>query len=272
MPDLHPVTRERHRHHSWQWSTRYDFAAGYAVAPIFASELGAAVAAMPVAFVETAGRYSLFAVTSLLPGQNFFVGADGQWRGRYIPAIFRLYPFRLLRAQDTGTSVLGVDEASGVLDAGGGVGTPFFAPDGTPSSGLQEVATQFRQYDSLVQRTEVAIAALAEAGIIQPWPLQVSDGKGGFQELTGLHRADEGRMNELSDEAFAALRQAWALPIAYGQLYSTNQVQFLAELGQSRQASQAAQASQAQATQALGRLESLDSLFDMPSDDTIRFR
>jgi tetratricopeptide (TPR) repeat protein len=225
------VSFERHAKQKWNWSPDYAFAARSAIAPLYAGELGSAVAAMPVAFVEASGRHTLAAVTSLFPDRNYFVGADGKWQGRYIPVFFRLFPFRLLPS--TGGPVLCIDEDSGALASVDQPGLSFFSPDGTPAPALQEVMDQFRKLAQIEQQTDAAIAALAKAGVIQPWPLKLADGNGGVQDIAGLHRADEDVLNALGDAAFAALRRPLALAIAYGQLYSTNQMSLLAELGSS---------------------------------------
>src|SRR5690606_10325046 len=46
----------------------------------------------PVIFPDNGSELPA-ALLGLEPGQNAYVGADGRWRGSYIPATIRRYPF-----------------------------------------------------------------------------------------------------------------------------------------------------------------------------------
>jgi hypothetical protein len=78
-------------------------------------------------------------------------------------------------------------------------------------------------------KVDLAVAALAEAGVIKPWPLTVPVGNQNVT-LSGFHRIDEAALNALGDEHFLKLRKASALAIAYAQLFSMGQVILLARL------------------------------------------
>lgn len=99
MVQLVAVSQARHAARKWQHHADYRFAATEALAPIVGAELAKAALSMPLAFSEQAGRYTLVAVLSLVPGRNMFVGPDGRWYGNYIPACLRSYPFSLLAQQ-----------------------------------------------------------------------------------------------------------------------------------------------------------------------------
>ncbi len=68
------VSRERHADKKWLRFKGYAFAAADTVAPLVGVELARAALAMPCAFLEQSGRYTLVAVLSLIPGRNMFVG------------------------------------------------------------------------------------------------------------------------------------------------------------------------------------------------------
>ena len=76
---------------------------------------------------------------------------------------------------------------------------------------------------------ELATAALAEAGVIKPWPLTVQVGNQHIS-VSGLCRVDEPALNALDDKTFLKLRKASALVVAHGQLMSMNQVSVLSRL------------------------------------------
>ena len=86
------------------------------------------------------------------------------------------------------------------------------------------------------QLTDTAAAALATAGIIEPWPISIGRGEG--QEplkINGMHRINEEALNKLDAEALSGLRASGALVLAYAQLFSiaqmdqlTNRAEYLA--------------------------------------------
>ena len=68
------------------------------------------------------------------------------------------------------------------------------------------------------------MAALAEVGVIRPWPLKFKAGQED-NPVTGLRRIDEVALNKLTDNSFLGLRKALgALPIAYAQMFSAGQL------------------------------------------------
>ena len=210
--------------------TGYAFAAGGNLIPLVAAELVQAVPAMPLGFVQSGEGFQLVAVTALQPGANLFVAPDGRWLGAYVPAALRGYPFRLVKPQDRADSVLCIDKASGlVVEAG--QGETFFDEDGQPSKALRDVLELLSQVERSRMATQAAVDALAAASLIQPWPLSIKQNEKNVA-VTGLYRIDEPALNALGDEAFLSLRRSGALPVAYAQLLSMNQLSVLQRLSQ----------------------------------------
>jgi hypothetical protein len=245
MPQFSAVSRERHAGKAWRHYTSYGFAAGDAVLPLAASELAKAVMAMPVAFVRQDDRYVLMAVLSLTPGRNLFVAPDGRWLGEYVPMVLRGYPFRLLRPKGAEQSILCVDEQSGlVFDAGHN--EAFFTDDGALADTLKQVLTFLGHLERNHATTDLAVAALADAGVIEPWTL-MPNSSGTNTPVTGLHRIAEDRFNALDDEAVLTLRRAGALPIAYMQMLSMQQTKVLKRLTEIHEQHARAEAARAEA-------------------------
>jgi hypothetical protein len=242
MVKIIPVDKERHAGKGWRRPVGYGFVAADALVPLGGSEFANAVPAMPIGFVETSGHYLPVGLMALTKGSNVFVGPTGQWLGNHVPAVLRSYPFSLRRSGETEPATLCIDEDSDLIvdDAGESV-ERFFEADGTPSA-TTKALTEFLgrlAHDQAI--TALAVAALAEAGVIKPWLLTVPVGN---QQITvnGLHRVDEPALNALDDASFIKLRKASALVIAYGQLLSMGQVSVLGRLSLVQQ--QTAQPSQ----------------------------
>jgi len=109
--------------------------------------------------------------------------------------------------------------------------------------------------------TDVAVAALAEAGVIQAWPIKLK-AEQSERAITGLYRIGEVALNALADDVFLELRKTpGALPIAYAQMLSMGQLGMFEHLARL----------QAQLRPPPAPTLS-ESLFEMPGGDTIQFR
>lgn len=262
MAKLVPVTREQFGGKRWLRFENYRFASHDPVVPLAASEIARAALAMPLAFLQLEGRYTLVAVQSLLPQQNMFVAADGRWLGFYVPALYRGYPFRLLRKPDSDELVLCVDEESGLVVDGTAGGEEFFDKDGNASAVLKPAFEFLVQFERERKALEQPVAALAEAGVIQPWQIKLGTDKDA-KPITGLYAVNEPALTALPDEAFLKLRKVAALTLADAQMVSMGNLglfERLAKLhGQPAPPSVAALP------------ESLDGLLERLDVDTIRF-
>ena len=229
-PQLTAISAEKFSGKAWRRYTSYAFAAGETLIPLVVAELAQAVPAMPLGFVQSGKGFQLVAVTALQQGGNLFVAPDGRWLGAYVPAALRGYPFRLVKPQDRADSILCIDEASGlVVEAG--QGETFFDEDGQPSKALRDVFELLSQVERSRMVTQAAVGALAAASLVQPWPLNIQQGEQNVP-VTGLYRIDEAALNALENEAFLTLRHSGALPVAYAQLLSMNQIAVLQQLSQ----------------------------------------
>ncbi len=262
MPRLVPVTREGHSQKRWRRNEGYAFAASESVVPLVATEFSNAAVAMPIAFIERSERFVPVAVLSLTPGRNLFVGPAGQWLGRYIPASLRAYPFRFARIEGGNDPVLCIDEDAGLIVDADDQAEQFFAPDGGPSAAIQLVWRLLMELEASRTRTELAVSALASAGVIQPWQLKINLA-GQEKAVTGLYRVDEATINALDDESFLKLRKSSALPLAYLQLLSMGQLAAFEALDRLQQ--QLASPPLPEAA------FSLDEFFDKAGGETLKF-
>jgi hypothetical protein len=262
-PNFAAVTRVLHAGKKWQGLKNYNFALTDALIPIVGAELPRAALSMPLAFLQQESGFVLVAVASLVAGRNVLVAPDGRWLGRYIPAQLRGYPFCLLPQPGTNQLVLCVDMNSGLVVDGGSVGEDFFDRDGNPSAGLKQMADFLGRLERSRKATENAVSALAEAGVIHPWPIQPK-AEQGDSIISVLHRIDEAALYALTDVAVLKLRKASAPPVAHAQMLSMGQ------LGPLQQVARLQAQIPAKPVAALPK--SLDSLFGISSgSDTIKF-
>lgn len=230
MANVVPVDRERHGSKGWHRLASFDFVADDVVVPLSGSEFAQALPAMPIGFVEQAGTYAPVGLMAVKKGSNVFVGPGGQWLGNYVPFVLRSYPFSLVHKDGSDQKVLAVDEDSGlVVDKVGDGVEKFFEADGSPSSTTKSLTEYLHILDRDQAMTQVAVSALAEANIIEPWPLIVPIGDDKVT-VSGLHRVNEQALQALDDATFLKLRKAGSLGVAYGQLLSMAQVSVLTKL------------------------------------------
>lgn len=226
MADIQAITFSGFGDKAWQPFASLDFAAGMQVAGITASELRKAVGSFLLGFLP-GERPTFVALLGLRQRSNLFVGLDGKWRGPYVPAVLRGYPFRLLTA-GSGEFALGYDVDSGLLRLSG-EGEPFFNADGQPADRVRQTLQFLLNIRQGLEAATLAVEKLQAHDVLEPWPIRVGEGEG-LIGVDGLLRVNEARLNALGPDALADLRDSGALALAYAHLLSTDNTQVLAQL------------------------------------------
>jgi len=260
MTNFVPLNRSWHARKAWRRFNSYGFASAHAVIPLVGAEFGKAAVSMPIAFVEQSGGYVPVAVMSPIAGRNFFIGPAGQWLGAYVPAALRCYPFRFVGVEGAEGSTLCIDEDSGLVVDADGTAEDFFDAEGNPSPATKAVLSFLSEIERNRTLTDMAVAAIAETGLIQPWPLRVKVADQ-MIPFNGLFRIDEPAMNALDAADFLKLRKSGALPLAYMQLLSMAQVAVFDQLNRIQQ----------QLTPPTERQLSLDEIFATADSGILRF-
>ena len=262
MVNIVPISADLHTGKAWRRPTSFDFAATQAVLPVVAAEFAKVAVSIPIAFIEQAGLRLPVAVMSPVSGCNLFIGPAGQWLGTYVPAALRSYPFRLGRLPGAEQVHLCIDEDSGLVAEADGVAVEFIDAEGNPTPATKAILEFLVTMERSRTVTEIGVAALFEAGLIQPWQFEVTiDGR--TVPAAGLFRVDAAALEALDDATFLKLRRAGALVLAYLQLVSMNQITELERLNQTRQ--QLLQAQQQQ------QMPSVDEFFAKAKNETLQF-
>lgn len=228
MANLQAISKEGYADKKWQLNPGFSFAAKHSVSPLVFQELTNAMACMPIAFMPNKDKYVAVAVQGLTPETNLFVDADGNWLGKWVPAVYRSYPFILASTSGDGENlVLSVDEDSGLV-GGEEADQVFFDETGELSEQMKEVM----KFLSEGQNGRIAInricEQLQEHDLITPWNLKLEYTEGPYQ-VDGLFCINEPIFQALSDEAFIELRKTGALSLIYSQLLSMQQISNLAD-------------------------------------------
>jgi hypothetical protein len=228
MQQLTPLSAATHAKSRWRRPDSFEFARSRSLVPLGASELGRAALAVPIVFVRRGTEVLPHALMGFQLERNLLVGPDGQWIGRYVPMMLRGYPFAMAKTE-SGDYVLCVEEdAPGVAESA--KGELLFDENGQPSAALQPVITMFDAFKNDLQLARVATQVLEAERMIEPWPVTVSH-EGGEAKLEGLLRVSEGALASTADDAFLRLRSNGALTLAYAQMFSQANLEFLASIG-----------------------------------------
>lgn len=228
MTDLQIVTKAKFGNKSWKHCQDYFFSAQDMVCKLSTVELPQAMMAMPLAFFPTDVGYSVVGVQGLQAGINSFVNEYGKWRGSYVPAAYRGYPFVLAdNESNNGDLALSFDNDSGLLIDDDSE-EPFFGDDFEPSEPVGKIVEYLYLVNVAEQKSLRICKMLAEHGLLKPWELTFkleNENKG----VDGLFCIDETILNELSDDSYSELRAAGAIPVIYCQLLSMQRILDLTE-------------------------------------------
>lgn len=207
----------------------FAFAAKSHVAYLTLQEFTRAAPIYPIVFLEDKQKdeFRPVAMLGLNTEKNLFVGADGKWRGSYIPAVIRRYPFALAPGGQAGEFVVCMDEQSELLSESDGAA--LFDISGAPTQVIDNV----KRYLSELQQMELVTAEfccfLAEHNMFTPLNMRVQEG-GRPKEIAGCYVVNEERLNNLSDELFLSIRAKRYLPAVFAHLLSLAQTERLVKM------------------------------------------
>lgn len=199
-----PVTVERHRDWSLKAGDAYGYAAGVNSVPLTAVEFAQASTEYPVVFTGTDKGVLPAAILGLRANENLFLGPDGRWRARYVPAFVRRYPFIFSQDEAGTTFTLNIDESfEGFNQAGRG--ERLFDAEGEQTQFLRGILGFLQDYQAHHQRTRLFCDRLVEWKLLQPMQAQFTLGNGEKRSLTGFMAVDREKLKALPAELVAEM-------------------------------------------------------------------
>ncbi len=252
------LSPQQHRHHGFLAADGdYPLAMGWPHVGILVAELGQLLPHYVLGFVRDGGVCRPVALLTLDGQRNLYLNSDGRWISSYVPAWVRALPFRVAEAAHGKQALCVASEA--LTEAGG---TPLFDSKDQLTLAVKRRLAFLQRCQHLDSVTRDAAHALDEAGLIEPWPLQVkqtADDPGHVME--GLYRIRRDGLRQLSAEALETLCGD-PLELAFAQQFSTYRISQLGERAKLI-------ASAEQTTGAVG--DNLDTVFDGSDDDDLIF-
>lgn len=246
-PTLHkqavPLDRERDRQlrlnaKEMDWSIAADLNALFALAAEFAD----ISREYPILFVSAGsddkGQATVAPVAAfgLRPGENLFLQGS-RWRGQYIPALLRVYPFSLGRLEDGSARVLCIDRAwKGLSDS---EGMALFGEDGTPGDHLVTMNRQLEAIETEVQRTHALCRVLLDKGLLREMRFDAELPDGSKLQADGFLAVDEDKLGKLADDDVLQLYRNGVLGLIHAHQISLGNMRKLVNWRLEREAAPA---------------------------------
>jgi len=214
-----PVTAERHGRWTVELGRNYAFARSTNSVPLTRVEFARAAGEYPIVFAGPQEQPYPLAILGLADRQNLFIAGDGSWKGEYVPAFVRRYPFVFTTLDDGETYTLCIDEAfSGCSESG--QGERMFDDDGKTTRYLDNVLAFLREYQVEHQRTQAFAKRMGTLGLLDPVQANVAMESGQKLSLTDFKVVNRTRLKQIGDAALKEMFASDDLELVYLHLQS----------------------------------------------------
>lgn len=220
---IRPETLNPEAHKSLRFSRDqpYDFASKTMLLPLAASEMAQAAREMPIVFPQGNGVPQ--ALVGLEPSCNLHVQDGGHWKGRYVPACLRAYPFRLAKHGEAKSEaeqkfVVQIDRDARHFATPHG--EPLIDEQGAPTPVLKKAQQALMTLHKDSRRAEKQVALLDEHGLLVAQHILIHRGTDKEHALTGFRVVDEKALADLDGQSLKAIRDAGGLAMIYAHRLS----------------------------------------------------
>lgn len=226
MKQAEVIDLETHKALGWRKVVGYHFARHVTLQPVAVAEIPRVAQVMPVVFLRQGQAWRAAAVMGSAYGDNLYVAEDGRWRGHFVPAALRVYPFALSEQDEQRLALwYGYSPEPDSGTAGGNEQwAPFFQDDGYTEL-LKSTLTFLQQLKRGQEAAEKPLALLHELSLLRLWrEPAVGEGSEG-RKLKELYCVDATRLQALDDSHWLQLRRLGVLEWLYAHLHSLHHVE-----------------------------------------------
>jgi len=199
-----PITAERHSNWHAKEVNDFSFAKKTNSVPLMAAEFLSALADYPIVFAGDEESVIPVLLLGMRNGENVFVGSDGDWKSRYIPAFVRRYPFVLALSEDHNKYYLCIDESFPGFNQTA-EGPALLTEDGTSTEYTQNVLEFLSQYQAEFELTQAICKKLKDLNLLEAKQVQADAATGETMNLDGFYAVEPSRLASLSSEAIVDL-------------------------------------------------------------------
>jgi hypothetical protein len=195
------------------------------------TEFGDACRDFPLVFVNTGkddqGKPLIapIAVLGLAQEDNLFLDGTA-WRGRYMPAVIRAYPFCTARVNEERFAVCMDGSWAGLSQTDG---EALFTADGKPTPLLEAAQQQLEVLEAEIGRTRAACQRLVELDLLRDMRFDATLPDGRNHTVDGFLTVDQERMNAQSDAVVLELAKNGMLGMIQAHWISLGNMRHLLE-------------------------------------------
>jgi hypothetical protein len=212
-----PINRTVHHDCFVDIGANYGFAAEVNSVPLMAVEFPHAASEYAIVFGGTEAAPTPAVILGVRGNENLFLGDNGLWQAKYIPAFVRRYPFVFSHTEEK--FVLCVDEGFSGFNREGR-GYRLFNDDGSPTAYVDGILKFLQDYQTHFLATQRFCNKLRELGLLEPMSAQLTLQSGPALSLGGFMGISRERLKSLPGEALAELAKTDELELIYMHLHS----------------------------------------------------
>jgi hypothetical protein len=202
--EVAPITAERHSNWHAREVTDFSFAKKTNSVPLMAAEFLSALTDYPIVFAGDEESVLPVLLLGMRNSENAFIGSEGDWKGRYIPAFIRRYPFVLALSDDGEKYYLCIDETFSGFNQSD-EGPALITEDGTPTEYTEGVLKFLSQYQAEFERTQAICKKLKDLNLLEAKQVQATSPTGETMTVDGFFAVEPSRLATLSSEAIVDL-------------------------------------------------------------------
>lgn len=211
--------------------TDFSFAKKDNLCSVLLQELSHLLNQTPIVFAKNeTGLYELCSLQGLEHNRNYFVSDSGSWKGGYIPARYRSYPFLMAQKKGSKKKILCFyPDSKLVVNTTSSEAIQLFDEDSKPSAHIQKVLQFFNSIDQNQKITSNAVKTIVEAELLEDWIIKVKN-ESSEQLITGIKKINFTKFHSLTGKALSALKNSGALQAIYGQYFSMKTLEKMSPL------------------------------------------
>lgn len=220
-----PIGTDTHANTSVEPTVSFDFARHINSAPLLATEFPAAAIDHPVVFSRSGTDIFPAVLLGLRPDHNEHVDFDGTWRGGYIPAFLRRYPFVFTPTEDgsDGNFTLCLDEASPAVNREGR-GERLFDDQGGRTPWLEGKLAFAAEFHGQFHKTREFCSRLDSLGVLEDAQARYRTSDGREASMGGFAIVNRDRLKQVDPGALPALMRTGMLELCYAHLHSLQNI------------------------------------------------
>ncbi|MEO1492843.1 MAG: SapC family protein [Pseudomonadota bacterium] len=224
-----PISLERHESWAVRQGEDFTFAAETNAVPLMCAEFNAVATELPIVFAKNETGTTPVVVLGISPNKSLMIDTDGAWKGRYVPAFLRRYPFVFAQSDET-TYTLCIDEAHTGCDSDGKAGERLYSEKGEPTEFLTNALEFTKNVATEAQRTAAFCKMLDDNDLLQAQNAAITMADGEKQALTGFHIVSREKLKAIGDDVLKEMFDRDALELIYYHLLSVRNMETLRRL------------------------------------------